>query len=84
MKKPLIIAGIILVLGGIAVAFLQSKPMTQKEKIAFYKQQQRVGDLQEGDEAPDFTLEAADGSKTVQLSSFEGEREVVLIFGSYT
>tara|TARA_B100001123_G_scaffold434049_1_gene559886 strand:- start:1127 stop:1279 length:153 start_codon:yes stop_codon:yes gene_type:complete len=46
--------------------------MAQKGKIAFYKQQ-RVGDLREDDEAPDFTLVAADGNTIVQLSSFEGD-----------
>ena len=58
--------------------------LTERERIAPYKKQKRVGDLQVGDEAPDFTLDAADGSKTVQLSSFKGKRDVVLIFGSYT
>ena len=58
-------------------------PLTKKDKIAYYAAQQRVGDLPVGDEAPDFQLEMADGKQVVQLSSFEGQREVVLIFGSY-
>lgn len=57
---------------------------TQPSARAKYAKQQRVGDLKIGDEAPDFKLESADGRKTVQLSSFEGKRDVVLIFGSYT
>ncbi len=37
-----------------------------------------------GEEAPDFTLKTRDGSETVRLSQFEGDRPVVLIFGSWT
>ena len=57
---------------------------TQREKIAYYKKQKEEGNLQVGDEAPDFTLKKVDGKELVQLSSFKGKREVVLIFGSYT
>lgn len=39
----------------------------------------RVGDL-----APDFTLTAPSGDRTVTLSSFRGKRPVALVFGSYT
>jgi len=44
----------------------------------------RAGSLQSGDPAPDFRLQTYDKSSRVQLSSFRGERPVVLIFGSYT
>jgi hypothetical protein len=44
----------------------------------------RAGHLQPGDAAPDFTLEAPDGSSPVRLSSFRDKKPVVLIFGSYT
>ena len=37
-----------------------------------------------GDPAPDFTLHDAKGADPVTLSSFRGERPVVLIFGSFT
>ena len=37
-----------------------------------------------GRRAPDFTLPTVDGSDTVTLSGFAGERPVALIFGSYT
>ncbi len=34
--------------------------------------------------APDFALETDDGTATIRLSDFRGERPVVLIFGSWT
>jgi len=37
-----------------------------------------------GDPAPDFTLERRDGTGAVSLSQFQGQRPVVLIFGSWT
>jgi len=37
-----------------------------------------------GEPAPDFELDLYDGSGRVRLSSFRGERPVVLIFGSLT
>lgn len=71
------------------IAGCQSAPRqdTKKPKEdpnAIYKQQRRAGDLNVGDKAPDFTLEVAGGTGSIQLASFEGNREVVLIFGSYT
>jgi hypothetical protein len=44
----------------------------------------RAGVLKAGDSAPDFRLQTYDKSSLVQLSSFRGDRPVVLIFGSYT
>ena len=44
----------------------------------------RSGHLQEGDTAPDFTLDTYDHSSRVTLSSHRGDRPVVLVFGSYT
>ena len=37
-----------------------------------------------GDLAPDFTLSDAAGVNSVQLSSFQGEKPVALVFGSFT
>jgi hypothetical protein len=37
-----------------------------------------------GATAPDFTLKTVDGQREVTLSSFDGEKPVALIFGSYT
>ena len=39
--------------------------------------------LQVGDPAPDFKLKRMDGGE-VRLSSFRGQRPVLLVFGSYT
>lgn len=44
----------------------------------------RVGRLHIGDPAPDFNLKTLDKSSHVQLSSFRGDKPVVLVFGSYT
>ncbi len=44
----------------------------------------RRGDLKVGDMAPDFALKTADRSAEVRLSSFRGQKPVVLIFGSHT
>ena len=44
----------------------------------------RAGTLNPGDMAPDFCLKTRDGKREVALSSFRGNRPVVLIFGSYT
>ncbi len=52
---------------------------------------QETGSLREGDRAPDFDLEELENYDAgridpgrVRLSDFEGEKPVVLIFGSYT
>jgi hypothetical protein len=39
----------------------------------------RVGQM-----APDFELRTPDGKQTIRLSSYRGQRPVVLIFGSHT
>lgn len=45
----------------------------------------RAGALRVGDPAPDFALMKLDHSEKIQLSSFTGRQEpVVLVFGSYT
>src|ERR1041384_1229 len=43
----------------------------------------RQGTLQDGDVAPDFSLQDIEGKKTVRLSELKG-KPVVLIFGSCT
>ena len=44
----------------------------------------RGGHLRAGDPAPDFDLETLDRAARVRLSSFQHQKPVVLIFGSYT
>jgi len=44
----------------------------------------RRGELVPGMAAPDFTLERQGHGPRVTLSSFRGQRPVVLVFGSYT
>jgi len=44
----------------------------------------RKGPLKVGDPAPDFDLEVPDKKTVVKLSSFKGQRPVVLVFGSHT
>ena len=44
----------------------------------------RAGNLQIGDDAPDFSLMKLDKSAVVQLSSLTAKQPVVLVFGSYT
>jgi len=44
----------------------------------------RGGDLNVGDQAPDFKLPTLDKTAEVSLSSFRGSKPVVVIFGSYT
>lgn len=44
----------------------------------------RKGSLNVGDEAPDFSLWTLDRKSRVRLSAFQGQKPVVLIFGSYT
>ena len=45
----------------------------------------RRGDLAEGELAPDFKLRTTqDRARRVSLSSYRGDRPVVLVFGSYT
>jgi hypothetical protein len=44
----------------------------------------RAGGLSVGDPAPDFSLLTQDKSGSIQLSTLNKQRPVVLVFGSYT
>jgi len=44
----------------------------------------RWGQLSVGDVAPNFNLPTADRQSTVSLASFQRQKPVVLVFGSYT
>jgi hypothetical protein len=85
-----------LLLGGLFAAMYQSPAvfghvMSKVPELAFmvfpFKQMwfvARKGHLKTGGEAPDFSLPTADRKARVQLSSFRGQRPVVLVFGSHT
>jgi len=44
----------------------------------------RGGEIDVGERAPEFNLRTADKRERVSLSSFRGQKPVVLVFGSYT
>jgi|SRR5208282_218255 len=44
----------------------------------------RAGRHSVGEMAPDFSLDGVDHKSTVRLSSFRGQKPVILVFGSYT
>jgi hypothetical protein len=44
----------------------------------------RAGTVNAGDAAPDFDLPTLDHKSRVRLSTYRGDRPVVLVFGSYT
>lgn len=44
----------------------------------------RGGSVGVGDVAPDFDLETSDRKGRVKLSTYRGDKPVVLVFGSYT
>jgi hypothetical protein len=86
----------VIVVAGLAIAMRQPPDtfgaiMARMPSVAFMVfpfetlwMSARAGHLKPGDSAPDFVLKTVDGSAQVTLSSFRGQRPVVLIFGSYT
>ena len=50
-----------------------------KEQLALNAKAPKAGDI-----APDFTLTDVSGESSVTLSDFQGEKPVVLVFGSFT
>ena len=83
-------------LGGLFVAMLQppevfGRIMSKLPTVAYFLFPfepmwlvARKGRLKVGEPAPDFALKTADGSQLVHLSSFRGQKPVVMIFGSHT
>jgi hypothetical protein len=67
-------------------AFMKHVPMPAMLVVPFESMWNRArdGTLRVGDAAPDFTLATADGSATVRLADFRGQKPVALVFGSYT
>lgn len=76
----------------------QGTPLQKKKAEARQKAKARPGEvntppargerhsdsLKVGDRAPDFTLSDPSGKQATTLSSFQGKKPVVLIFGSFT
>lgn len=60
------------------------RPMMMLSPFPILWAQARAGVLALGDVAPDFNLDTADRAAKVRLSSNQGVRPVVLVFGSYT
>ena len=67
------------------IAYMDAKPPEERvpnwetTKALMLREAPKVAE-----DAPDFTLETRDGSESIRLSKFEGDRPVVLIFGSWT
>jgi len=60
------------------------KPLPGEKFTPPAKGERQQDRLSVGDAAPDFTLPVPSGKGEVKLSSFQGKRPVVLIFGSCT
>ena len=54
-------------------------PNWEATKALMLREAPKIGEL-----APDFSLETRDGSESIRLSQFKGEKPVVLVFGSWT
>ena len=67
------------------IAYMDAKPPEERvpnwetTRVLMLREAPKVSE-----DAPDFTLETRDGSESICLSKFEGDRPVVLIFGSWT
>lgn len=74
-QKPDVISRIMARTPGIFLLVFPFKPMWLSA---------RRGNLNVGDEAPDFSLETYDKKSRVRLSDLRAKKPVVLVFGSYT
>ena len=83
MKNQFAIIAFLLVAAGCASSKVEPPPLLNGGK-GHPGDLRRVDAVHEGDLAPDFKLKTLDGSQTVRLSKFRGQKPVVLIFGSYT
>jgi hypothetical protein len=91
-----VLAVYIVLLSGLFVAMLQppevfGRIMSKLPAVAYFLFPfepmwlvARRGHLKVGEPAPDFALKTTDSSQIVNLSSFRGQKPVVLIFGSHT
>ena len=64
-----------------ADAFAQTRPDRRQGRN---RQRGQDSGLRVGQEAPTFVLKSLDGESETDLSTFRGEKPVILFFGSYT
>ena len=55
-----------------------------RQEASFWQKKYDADAPRIGDPAPDFELRDISGNNPIQLSSFQEEKPVVLIFGSFT
>jgi hypothetical protein len=66
------------------MAFIEEMEPDRRESMMQFLVERETLAPGVGTEAPDFILPRLGGSERVQLSSFQGQKPVALIFGSYT
>ena len=76
--------GLVLILPDAGSGQGKKNPKTGEINTPPAKGERKTTTLRAGDPAPDFTLPDLKKTKDVKLSSFQGKKPVVLIFGSYT
>jgi hypothetical protein len=81
---PMCSMGLMLILPEVGVGQGKKDPKTGEINTPAAKGERKTTALRPGDPAPDFTLPDLKKTKEVKLSSFQGKKPVVLIFGSYT
>ncbi len=55
-----------------------------RSEATIWQKKYDAGAPKVGDQAPDFELFDIQGQNPIRLSSFQGQKPVVLIFGSFT
>lgn len=84
LKVAVILVGVLL-LGGFGwLSYQMGGPDQAYGLLRYGYAQQRHGELQVGDAAPEVELVALDGASRFRLSERIGAKPLVLIFGSYT
>ena len=85
-SRSLLLSGIVLALVLPDIGIGQGKKVgkTGETNTPAAKGERKTTTLRAGDPAPDFTLPDLKKTTDVKLSSYQGKKPVVLIFGSYT
>mgnify|MGYP001187603758 FL=1 len=82
MLIKLLLIGAVLLVAAAVVAIVKIGPRNIIGMIRYDRR--REGKLRVGDEAPDLALTALDGATRVTLREHQGQKPLVLVFGSYT